>query len=153
MKQSKYIGALLLFVLMIGGIALADTAANLGYTCYTVSVNSASVPVAVLPLNPPYKPSAWYINERAANASATPAAANILVFPYVGTTVPTGVPSACASPTTTLTNTGCVEITPTKPLSDSVNCDQPSCVGPIGQAWAGILESGSTAVVVDSCLR
>jgi hypothetical protein len=154
MKQRNVISVLLLWALfVVGGIALADTAANLGYTCYTVSVNSSTTPVGVLPVNPPYKPSAWSINERAANPSATPAAANILVFPYIGVTVPTGVPSACASPSTTLTNTGCYEVTPTKPFSDSVNCDQPSCVGPIGQAWAAVLESGSTAVTTDSCIR
>ena len=153
MKDSKFIAVLLLGALMVAGIALADTAANLGYTCYSVSVNSSSAPVGVLPLNPPYKPAAWAINERAANATGTAAAANVLVLPYVGTTVPTGVPSACASPTTTLTNTGCYEVTPTKPFSDAVSCDQPSCVGPIGQAWAAVLESGSTAVTVDSCIR
>jgi hypothetical protein len=153
MNRNYFTAALLLGALIVGGIALADTAANLGYTCYTVSVNSSSTPVGVLPLNPPYKPSVWSINERAANATGTAAAANILVFPYIGTTIPTGVPSACASPSTTLTNTGCYEVTPSKPFSDAVNCDQPSCVGPIGQAWAGILESGSTAVTVDSCIR
>jgi hypothetical protein len=75
------------------------------------------------------------------------------MFPYIGTTVPTGVPSACASPTTTLTNTGCIEVGPTTPIGDAVACDNSSCVGPIGQAWAAVLESGSTAVDVDSCLR
>ena len=149
MKRT-YIMATLL-VLVATGFALGETATQ--YLCYTVSVNSASVPVGILPPNPPSKPAAWSINERAANASATPAAANVLVFPYTGAVVPTGVPSACASPTTTLTNTGCYEVTPTKPLSDAVTCDQPSCVGPIGQAWGAILESGSTAVTVDSCER
>lgn len=153
MTRNMTLAALLFGALVVGSMAFADTAANLGYTCYTVSVNSSTTPVGVLPVNPPYKPSAWSINERAANASATPAAANILVFPYTGVTVPTGVPSACASPTTTLTNTGCYEVTPTKPFPDAVTCDQPSCVGPIGQPWAAVLESGSTAVVVDSCIR
>lgn len=153
MKKNYMIVMLLLGAFVVAGMALADTAANLGYTCYTVSVNSSSAPVGILPAQPPYKPSAWSINERAANATGTPAAANILVFPYIGVTVPTGVPSACASPTTTLTNTGCYEVTPTKPFSDAVACDQPSCVGPIGQAWAAVLESGSTAQTADSCLR
>lgn len=153
MNQSKFVAVLLLGAMIVAGLALADTAANNGYQCYTVSVNSSSVPVGVLPLNPPFKPSSWGINERAANATGTAAAANVLVFPYVGTTVPTGVPSACASPSTTLTSGGCYEVTPTKPFSDAVACDQPSCVGPMGQAWAGVLESGSTAVTVDSCLR
>jgi hypothetical protein len=149
MKRTYIMAALL--VLVAAGFAVAQTATQ--YVCYTVSVNSASVPVALLPLNPPSKPASWVINERAANATGTAAATNILAFPYVGVVVPTGVPSACASPTTTLTNTGCIEITPTKPLSDAIACDQPSCVGPMGQAWAGVLESGSTAVTADSCER
>lgn len=146
-----------LILLLFGALVVAGTswAANNNnqYVCYTVSVNSASTPVGILPPNPPFKPAAWSINLRAANASATPAAENILIFPYTGATIPTGVPSACASPTTTLTNTGCYEVTPTKPFSDAVSCDNPSCVGPIGQGWAAVLESGSTAEAADSCIR
>lgn len=154
MKAKYAIWALLLGALAVEGLAWAQAnPANSGYVCYTVSVNSSSTPVGMLPANPPFKPSSWAINERAANASATPAAANILVFPYAGATVPAAAPSACASPTTTLINTGCIEVTPTKPFSDAVSCDNPSCVGPIGEGWAAVLESGSTAVTADSCIR
>jgi len=147
MNRIKFVIVLLLGALIVGGIAWAQT--NGGYTCGTVSVNSASVPVEVLP---DQEMTTFLVNERAANASATPAAANILVFPYRGT-VPTGVPSACASPSTTWTATGCNEVTPTKPFSDGVGCDAPTCKDAIGQSWAAVLESGSTAVTVDSCFR
>lgn len=152
MKKYRALILLLLGALVVAGTAYAANN-NYGYVCYTVSVDSASTPRGILPANPPFKPAAWSINERAANASATPAAANVLIFPYGGPTIPAAAPSACASPTTTLTNTGCYEVTPTKPFSDAVACDQGSCVGPIGEGWAILLESGSTAVTVDACIR
>ena len=141
---------LALLAMIVSGICYAQY--NTAYVCSTVSVNSSTVPVGALPVN---RMTTFTINERSANASATPAAANVLVFPYVGVTVPTGVPSACASPSTTLTSTGCMEVTPTKPLSDAVSCDNPSCAGngTIGSGWAAVLESGSTAVTLDDCYR
>ena len=152
MKPNWVMTYLLCGALLVCGVAFAQSSANTGYVCYSVSVNSSSTPVGVLPVNPPYKPTTWTVKERAITAGSA-SAVGVLIFPYVGTTVPTSAPSACASPSTTLTNTGCIEVQAGTAVSDAVGCDQPSCVGPMGQAWAAVLESGSTAVDVDSCIR
>jgi hypothetical protein len=115
--------------------------------CSTTSVTSASVPVQV---SATHLQTTWTIKERHGGAE------NILVFPILNGAVPTSAPSACASPATTFTaGTGCIELVPDASFSDSVGCDNPSCnnASAVGAGWAAVLETGSTAVTVDSCYR
>lgn len=99
-----------------------------GYTVNTVSINSASTPVAALP----YKTATitWMICSR--TASAVP----VLCFPYTGTTVP-----SVASP-------GAMEIPAGQCREDGTVFDSSMTTG-----WACVLESGTGAVTVDVMSR
>lgn len=99
-----------------------------GYTVNSVSVSSASTPVAVLP----YKTATvtWMICTR------TAAAVPVLCFPYVGTTVPAVAPA------------GAMEIPASNCRGDGIVFDSSMTTG-----WACVLESGTGAVTVDVMSR
>lgn len=78
------------------------------------------------------------------------AAESILAQFYYGT-LPTSMPSACASPTTSLTP-GCVELTAGGTLDNNVVCDTFGlCDASMGDGMYAVLEGGSTPVTVYSC--
>lgn len=137
----KYIRWLIILTTLFEGIALAQQ--DTGYVWSTVSVTSATTPVQCLSA----AALSGFIIAPRASAAANP----ILAWSYKGTTVPTAVPSACASPSATFTTGGgCKEIVAGGSLSDSVVCDAPSCRNGMGQPYACVLEAGSSAETVDS---
>ena len=109
------------------------------YVCCPTQVSSATTPVTVLPS---HAMSGWFLKERLVPAAATsPSTENVLVFPY-----------RFVLPTQTPSNT--TECSPGGPcVSDSTACDSPQCLNAIGEAWGAFLESGSTAVTIDACMK
>jgi hypothetical protein len=110
------------------------------YTCCPTNVSSTTSPVTVLPSAKAM--NGFFIKERQYPAgSSTPSTEGVLVFPYTPT-LPTVTPS------------GTVECLPGGPcVDDNVGCDTNTCRDAIGEAWGAALESGSTAVTVDACMK
>lgn len=115
--------------LLLVGVAWGQT--NPGYTCETTSVNSATTPVVVMA---PARITTWIFHTEAG------ATVSVDVFPYTG-----------AVPATAPANH--LEVSPGAYVHDSVTCDSPTCNDAIGQGWAAVLASGTTAVNFDSCSR
>jgi len=141
MQKIKYLILAVLMVCGFGSFVIAQT--NNPYSWQRILVNSTSVPIQIVPAVPM---TGLVINEEAGGS------VNVLAFPYSGPTVPAAVPSACASPTTSLQQgKGCVEITPTKPFNDGKVCESLNC-DLARQAWAAVVESAGT-VTVDTGVR
>lgn len=125
-----------IFAAMLLGIASAGFAAGpynagQGYVCQTTSVTSATTPVSILA---PARMTTWTIHTRSG------AAVSALVFPYTGS-VPGSAPS------------GVMEVAAGAIWNDQVACSDPTCKFAIGEGWAAVLASGTTAVTVDTCYR
>ena len=141
MQKIKYLIPAIVGIFGLASFVIAQTSNPV--VCQRISLSGTSTPTQLLPSVPM---TAFLINEEAGGS------VNVLVFPYSGNTVPTAVPSACASPTSSLQQgKGCVEITPTKPFNDAKVCESLNC-DLAGQAWAGVVESAGT-VTIDSCFR
>lgn len=104
------------------------------YTISTVSINSTTVPVSVIPVTGPK--AEWRISLRAAGTNP------ILCFPYTGT-LPASAPANCSSPGA---GSGCEEVSATVPISDFSNfysASNPGYQTAFGSGWACVLETGS----------
>lgn len=123
---------LLLAVAAYGATQAWAQAYNLKYTCQTTSVTSSTTPVNVLPSA---FMTTWTIHARSGGLG-------VLCFPYPGA-IPTAVPSPAAI----------MEIPAGANLNDAVQCDTNTCRDAIGEAWACVLTTGSTAVTADACYR
>ena len=134
MKKKWIRLAIPLSVLAFVGWAWAQSTPN-PYTCTTTTVSSSSSPVAIMT---PARLTTWTIH-----VQSTPAADPVLVFPYVGNTVPSAVPSPEAA----------MERVSGSDWSDAVTCNAPNCSSNVGEGWAAVLESGSTATKVTTCTR
>ena len=117
--------ALAFIFLVFGGFAMAQV-----YTVQTSSVNSATVPVNVLPVG---AKKTWCVRPR------TGAAASLLCFPYNGA-IPTAVPTASAVQ----------ELSAGQPLCDKLEFTADTA---LNEAWACVLETGSTTVTTDATFR
>lgn len=135
MKLFKIIAGLALLCLFAGGAVVALAQTNNNYTCVSTSVTSATVPTAIFT---PNRITTWI-----AHARSSPAADPVLIFPYVGPTVPTAVPSPA----------GVMEIPSGSSVSDAVTCPASTCLDAIGEGWAAVLAGGSTGQTVDFCSR
>ncbi len=102
------------------------------YTCCLTQVGSSVAPVQV---KPPWPMTTWSITWR------TGGAAPVLIFPYSGT-----LPSTAPANAHELSSQN-------SSYSDSVGVATPSGLNGIGEAWAAVLETGSTQVPVDACWR
>jgi hypothetical protein len=125
--------AIIAVVLGYVGVVLAQT--NNNYTCVSTTISSSSSPVAIF--SPPVRITTWI-----AHARSSPAADPVLIWPYVGT-VPTAVPSPAAV----------LEVPSGSSVTDQVTCPQATCMDAIGENWAAVLASGSTATTIDMCWR
>jgi hypothetical protein len=123
---------LLLAVVAYGATQAWAQAYNTQYHCQTTSVTSSTTPVNVLPNA---FMTTFCIHARSG-------ALGVLAFPYPAT-IPTAVPSPAAIK----------EIPAGADLCDAVQCDTNTCRDAVGEAWAAVLTTGSTAVTVDACYR
>lgn len=126
---------IVVLVLCFPAFAAAQTGPH-KYNCLAVSVTSRTTPVQVLA--PTGNITTWYMEN-----SSTPGNDPVLVFPFDGPTAPASVPSP--DPTSEIPSGGS--------LYDSVNCDNPACRESIGQGWAAVLATGSTATTLHVCSR
>lgn len=132
--MKKYLKILVVIgVLGFVGYAWAQSTPNT-YNCRTTSVTSATVPTAIMT---PGRITTWSIHTRSG------AAVSALVFPFMGATAPTAVP----------TPTAVMEVPVGATWSDAITCNAPTCNDAIGQGWAAVLSSGSTAITIDACGR
>jgi hypothetical protein len=130
----------LLTMLMPIGAAYAQVGMTEKYVCRTTSVTSASTPVQILP-------SAQMVSLTMKVRNG--AAVCVLAFPYQGA-LPAGAPTNCASGTG---NAGCIELCANAFFFDNTAVPTAQGQNAIGESWAAILESGTTAVLTDSCYR
>lgn len=128
----KKIPALLILGLVaLHGLAHAQVGLPAVYTCKTTSVTSASVPVQIMPSA---TMSTWTIHTRSG------AAVSILAFPYQGS-LPGSAPS------------NVMEVAAGAIWTDQINLNTALGHQAVGESWAAVLASGSTAVTVDTCYR
>lgn len=102
------------------------------YTCKTTSVTSSTVPVIILPNG---TMTTWIIKER---LEATVA---VFAFPFTGVVAPGSAPA------------NVFELSPGQPFPDQVNIATASGFSAVGQGWAAVLATGSSAMTVDACYR
>jgi hypothetical protein len=121
-----------MFIVGVGLLLATGIASAQVYNPKTTSVTSTTTPVTVLP--PMVGRHSWTLKPRVG------AAAPVLCFAYPGT-VPATAPSDV------------YELSGGSALNDSVTCDGAPCIAAIGEAWACVLESGSTPVTVDASWR
>lgn len=140
----KYVKMLVLALFALGVGAFTVLAqSNPSYVRYEITVSSSSSPVVIIP--PGYM-STWFIKP---HATYSPCSAGVVIWPYVGSSTPTAVPT----PGSPGTPGGVTELAAGQTASDIVSCDNNSCRNAIGQGWAVALASGSTACLVDSGYR
>lgn len=125
-------------LLGIGFVAYAIQASGQqnphGYTCTTTSVSSSTVPTAIAT---PGEITTWLFH----NESGSPV--SVQMFPYSGNTVPSSAPSPAAY----------MELSVGAYLTDAITCDTAACRESMGQGWAAVLSTGSSASTVDVCTR
>lgn len=122
--------------LAVIGLSLAEAQnAPHGYTCLDTSVTSNSTPTAIAT---PGQITTWLFQN-----SATPGSDVVLVFPYTGNAVPTAKPSPA----------GALEIASGALITDAITCSDASCKEAMGQGWAAVLQTGSTATTMHVCTR
>lgn len=139
-KQLRFVALRIIAVLLLCSLPCLAIA----QVCSTVSVNSATTPVQILKPVKPHVRGKWLVKPDSA------AAVPIMVQYYYGT-LPTSMPSACASPTTTLAP-GCMELTANQPMDSSVVCDVFGfCDQDMPDGLYAVLKTGVTAVTVYSC--
>lgn len=141
--KGKILAALI--TLLAVGFLPHQARAQQVYTQTTVSVNSATVPVSVIPSTS--IKSTWAIKPR--STAANP----ILCFTYTGS-VPGSAPANCASAGA---GAGCMELIAAQPWSDASNSYNTEAnvayQTAFNQGVACVLSTGSTAVVTDGAYR
>ena len=110
-KQLRFVALRIIAVLLLCSLPCLAIA----QVCSTVSVNSATTPVQIL------KPMQPHTRAEVVGKVDSAAAEPIMAQFYYGT-LPTSMPSACASPTTTL-DSGLCGIDGESALDNNVVCD------------------------------